>query len=159
MSPRLLSATARAAISAQETGEVFLILITIAHAELTPTLYFVNNMENIVSRGNTYLGWPFQLALPEEREDTVPTVQLRIDNVDRRIMEGIRMLSDAPTVSLEVILASEPDTVEAGPFAFSLRGVEYDALIIQGTLSPEDILNEPAVAFTFSPRFFPGLFP
>jgi hypothetical protein len=159
MSPRLLTATARAALAAQETGEVFLQLVTITHEDLASTLYFVNNTVDIVSRGNTYLGWPFQITLPDEREDTMPTVQLVIDNVDRRIMEGIRLLPSAPALRLEVILASDPDTLEAGPFNFTVRGVEYDALVIQATLAPEDLLNEPAIAYTFAPKDFPGLFP
>jgi hypothetical protein len=158
MSPRLLTATARAALAAQETGEVFLQLITISHDLLVPPLYFVNNTVDIVSRGNTHLGWPFQITLPDERADTMPTVQLVIDNIDRRIMEGIRMLPSAPAVALEVILASDPDTLESGPFNFTVRGVEYDALLIQATVAPEDILNEPAIAYTFSPKDFPGLF-
>lgn len=159
MSPRALTPAAVRALTAQETGEVFLMLVTIAHPNLTPTLYFVNDTVDLVSRGNTFLGWPFQLALPEEREDSLPTVQLQIDNVDRQIMQGIRALTTAPTVTLEVVLASSPDTVEAGGFNFTLRGVDYDALVITGTLAPEDILNEPAVWQTFSPANFPGLFP
>jgi hypothetical protein len=157
--PRTLSAAATAAIHAQETGEVFLFLITIAHESFTPTLRFVNNTVSITSRGEVYEAWPFALNLPDEREEAIPTVQIAIDNIDRRIMEGIRALPTAPTINLEIVLASSPDTVEAGPFPFTLRGVEYDALVITGTLAYEDILNEPAMAFSFTPRYFPGLFP
>jgi len=149
VSPRSLSSAAKAALTFQETGEIYLMLLTIQHPALIPSLYF----------GNTYLAWPFQVALPEEREDTVPTIQIVIDNIDRRIMAGIRSLPTAPTVLLEVVLASSPDTVEAGPFNFTLRGVDYDALTITGTLSPEDILNEPFPQYTYSPASFPGLFP
>jgi hypothetical protein len=159
VSPRTLSVPALRAITAQETGEVFLILITITHDDLADPLYFVNNTENITSRGHEFLGWPFEIALPDEREDALPTVQLRIDNVDRRILEGIRGLPTAPTVLLEIVLASAPDVVEAGPINFTLRGVEYDALVITGTLAPEDVLNEPAMQYSFTPALFPGLFP
>ena len=159
MSPRSLSSGAVAALTTQETGEVFLLLITIAHPNLVPSLYFVNNTVDVISRGNTYLGWPFQISLPEERDDALPTVQLQIDNVDRRIMEGIRALTTAPTVTVEVILASSPDTVDAGPFNFTLRGVDYTALVITGTLAPEDVLNEPAMQYAFTPARTPGLFP
>jgi hypothetical protein len=159
VSPRSLSSAAKAALTFQETGEIYLMLLTIQHPALIPSLYFANNNADITSRGNTYLAWPFQVALPEEREDTVPTIQIVIDNIDRRIMAGIRSLPTAPTVLLEVVLASSPDTVEAGPFNFTLRGVDYDALTITGTLSPEDILNEPFPQYTYSPASFPGLFP
>jgi Domain of unknown function (DUF1833) len=159
VSPVALTSAAVKALTAQETGEVFLMLITIAHPSLVPSLYFVNDTVDLISRGNTYLGWPFQVALPDEREDALPQVQLRIDNVDRRIMEGIRMLTTTPTVTMEVVLASSPDTVERGPFNFRLAGIDYDALVITGTLAPEDVLNEPACQFSFTPALFPGLFP
>jgi hypothetical protein len=157
--PRTLSSAARTAIYAQQTGEVFLYLATIAHVDITPTLRFVNNTVSITSRGNVYEAWPFELTLPEEREDQMTQVQMAIDNIDRRIMEGLRLLTSAPSMTLEVVLASAPDTVEAGPFPFALRGVEYTALMINGTLSWEDTITEPAMQYEFSPRYFPGLFP
>jgi len=97
--------------------------------------------------------------LPAEFDDQLPTVQLQIDNVDRRIMEGVRALTSAPAVTLEVVLASAPDTVEAGPFAFTLKAADYDALVISGTLAFEDVLNEPYPQYAFTPGSFPGLFP
>jgi|SRR6185369_14808919 len=157
--PRALSTAAKQAIYAQETGEAFLMLLTISHAALSPSLRFVNNTVDVTSRGNAYLGWPFQLALPAEFDDQLPVVQLQIDNVDRRIMEGVRALTTAPAVTLEVVLASSPDTVEAGPFSFSLKSAEYDALVVVGVLAFEDVLNEPYPQHTFTPGKFPGLFP
>ena len=161
MSPRALSPAAVRAITAQETGEIFLMCVTISHPSLPTPLYFVNNTEDIERLGVTYYGWPFEVALPDEREDALPMPQLRIDNVDRRIMEGIRALTTPPTVTLEVVLASALDALqpEAGPATFSLRNLEYDALTITGTLSPEDVLNEPAMQYSFTPDLFPGLFP
>jgi hypothetical protein len=159
VSPIGLSSAAVKALTAQETGEVFLMLVTISQDDLADPLYFVNNTVDVTSRGNVYLGWPFQVALPDEREDALPTVQLQIDNVDRRIMEGVRLLSTPPSVVLEIVLADSPDTLERGPFTFRLVLVEYSALVITATLAPEDVLNEPAMQYSFTPANFPGLFP
>ena len=161
MSPRALSPAAVRALTAQETGEIFLMCVTIDHDDLAAPLCFVNNTEPIVRHGTTFYGWPFEVALPDEREDALPMPQLRIDNVDRRILEGIRALTSAPTVTLEVVLASALDAPEpeAGPATVSLRGIDYDALTITGTLAPEDVLNEPAMQYSFTPDRFPGLFP
>lgn len=156
--PRSLSSTAKQAIFAQETGEVFIMLVTIAHAALVPSLRFASNAVDVTSRGNVYLGWPFRVALPAELDDQLPTVQIQIDNVDRRIMEGVRQLTSPPTVTLEVVLASAPDTVEAGPFDFSLKGCDYDSMVVTGTLAFEDVLNEPYPAFSFTPGLVPGAF-
>src|SRR5262245_40935514 len=156
--PRALSTAARQAIYGAQTAEVFLPLLTITHPALSPSLYFVSNTQNVTSRGQLYLGWPFEIALPGEFEDQQPVVQLRIDNVDRRILEGIRMLTSPPTVTLEVVLASAPDTVEGGPFELTLRGIKYDALAISGSLTYEDTLNEPAMQYRITPALWPGAF-
>lgn len=157
--PRTLSATAAQAIFSSETSEVFVMLLTISHAALSPSLRFCSDAVDVVSNGDTYLGgWPFRIALPMEADDQIPTVQLQIDNVDRRILEGIRMLTSPPTITLQVVLASTPNTVEAGPFSMTLRNVEYDALVISGNLTYEDVLNEPWPQFRFTPNYYPGAF-
>ena len=134
-------------------------LVTISHEQLDPPLRFVSDIVNHVSRGDEYLGWPFRIALPAEKDDELSSVQIEIDNVDRRIMEGIRRLTTAPTVTLEVVLASQPDTLEAGPFVFALRATDYTAFSISGTLAYEDILNEPWPQYLMTPATDPGIFP
>lgn len=155
---RTLSATARAAIFAQQTDQVFLALLTLTHASLPGPIRVVNNMVDIVSRGDTFIGYPFQIALPGESEDELPRVQVMIDNVDRTLVEAVRTLTSPPTLTLEIVLASAPDTVEAGPFPFSLRNVEYDAHVITGDLAFEDVLNEGFPQHSFTPNHFPGVF-
>ena len=158
--PRALTLAARQAIFGPQTAEVFLPLLTIAHPSLSPSLYFVSNTQNVTSRSQLYTAWPFQITLPGEFEDQVPVVQIQIDNVDRQIMEGLRVLpAPAPTMTLEVVLASSPDTVEAGPFGFTLKAADYDGLYLSGTLAFEDVLNEPWPRFLFTPIVVPGLFP
>jgi len=157
--PRTLSSTARRAIFSQETGEVFLLLLKITHPDLAEPIRVVNNSEDVTSNGYLYQRFPFEVALPAENEDAPPTVQLRIANADRQIVEAVRSLSgEAMTVELAVILASSPDTIEAGPYQFTLRDVSYDASIVEGTLMFEDVLREPFPAETFTPARFPGLF-
>lgn len=144
---------------AQETGEVFLLLLVIEHPSLPAPIRVVNNTEDIDSGGVTYQRFPFELALPPENDEAPPTVSLRIANADRQIVQAVRSLAgEAMTVALSVVMASSPDTVEAGPYRFTLRDVTYDAAIVEGTLRFEDILNEPYPADEFTPARFPGLF-
>jgi hypothetical protein len=157
-SGRDLSGPARQSIYAQETGEIWLHLLEIEHTAIT-TLRFVDNTEQITSNGDIYLPYAFRIALPGEFDDQLPSVQLEIDNVDRQILEGIRALPSAPTIVLALILASSPDVIEAGPFRFTLKAVDYDAQTISGTLAFEDTLNEPYPAIRFTPNYFPGIFP
>lgn len=127
-------------------------------AGLTTPVRVVNNNEQTHSAGKLYLPFPFEIKMPDEREDRVTSVTLRIDNVDRQIVTAIRQLSSAPTVSLSVVLASSPDTIEAGPFQFTLRKAVYNAVSVSALLEYEDVLREPIPGDAFTPQNCPGMF-
>jgi hypothetical protein len=153
-----MSLNAMRAMFAQETGEVFLVCLTITHPDIT-TQRLVNNTQPVVRAAGTYQPYPMQLKLPDERDDQLPQVDIVIDNVDRAVLEQIRTIKGVPQVTMEVILASSPDTVEAGPFDFSLKTASYDVLAITGTLGYEDdILNQTVPATEYTPTNSPGLF-
>ena len=155
---RSLSTTAKQAIFSQETNEVFLMIIEIDHNDLASPIRVVNNWENITSNGNTYTAYPFQFALPGEDGESMEQVQLTISNVDKLLVEGVRSISSPLDLTLNVILASDPDTIEAGPFNMKIRNVEYNAETLTGTCIFNDLLNEPYPAGTYTPADYPGLF-
>jgi hypothetical protein len=58
-----------------------------------------------------------------------------------------------------VVLASSPNTIEAGPFAMSLQQAQADAQTITGTLGYEsDIFSQQVPAQQYLPTSSPGLF-
>ena len=155
---RDLSLTAREALFAQETGEVFLILLTIDHSTLGTPLRFVYNNEDITSRGNTYTAFNFDIQMVSEEDDgAITQVDLNIDNVDRTLIETVRGISSPPDVTMEIVLASDPDTVEAGPFEFSLQSVNYDAITVNGKLGYPPMLDEPFPGDRFTVQNFPAI--
>ena len=157
--PRTLSAAARRAIFAQQTGEAFILLLELSHPSLVDPIRVCANSADVTSGGLLYSRFPFEVTMPSETEDAPPTVQLRIANADRQIVQAVRELSGAAmTVTLSIVLASSPDIIEAGPFVFALRNVTYDAAWVEGTLMFEDVLNEPYPAAMFTPARFPGMF-
>lgn len=155
---RSLSLAARQGINAQETDEVFLLLLTLDHEDIAEPIRVVNNMEDVISRGDTYIAYPFEIALPDEDPESVARVTLRIDNVDREIVKSLRAIASPLSVALEVVMASSPDLVEAGPFNMTLVSAEYDALTVTGELAFEDVLNEPFPGHAYVPSDYPGLF-
>lgn len=158
MSTTQVSINAMRAMFAQQTAEVLLVALTITHPDIT-TLRLVNNTQPVVRAAGTYQPYPMQLSLPAQRDDQLPQVDIVIDNVDREVLRQIRTVSGVPQVTMEVILASSPDTVEAGPFDFALKQVNYDVLAITGTLGYEDdILNQRVPAMDYTPTNSPGLF-
>lgn len=154
---RTLSANAVRELLKQNSGEVFLVLLTFTHPSMT-TVRLVNNTVNLVSRGQTYIGFPFDLSLPSDLSEQLPEVQLSISNVDRRLIDELRAIESPMTVTLEVVTATAPDTVEVGPYVFDMTTVSYDAERVSATLGYEPILNEPFPAASFTPQLFPQLF-
>ena len=155
---RSVSTTFKQAVAAQETGEAFLVLLTISHADLAAPIRVSSDAVNTTSRGETYVAFPFDLSLPDDNQSSAPRARLTIDNVDRQIVEAIRQIQSPPTVQLVVVLSSDPDTVEAEFPAFKLRSVEVDILTVRGDLTIELFEDEPYPAGSFVPSAFPGLF-
>jgi hypothetical protein len=155
-----VTSSTRAALYAQQTGEVLLWLLTLTHHTFADPIRVVNDGQDQVSRGDTFRRFPFEISIEGEGEKTVPRAVLRICNVDRSIVEACRSVepSGAIGVTAELIAASDPDHVEAGPMEFSLREVGYDALVVEGELRYEDVLSEPYPKDTFSPSRFPAVF-
>lgn len=152
-----LSDTARGQVFQQEGGG-FLELLTISHPDLAEPLRFVNNTETITSNGQTYIAFPFRVALPADKERSVPRAQLELDNVSRQIGQVIRQLNSPPTVQIEIIRIDDLDAVEVTLPAMTLNNVRYDALSVSGELSVEDTTREPFPQRSFTPAEFPGLF-
>ena len=160
---RTVSNTFKAAFFAQQTGEVPLILLEIVHADLDATIRLVNNTADIVSDWDglgdkTYTAFPVQINVPCDDEDgSMPTVQLEVCNVDRTIVQAIRNIDSPPTVRAALILASDPDTIEAGWWEFTLKNSSYTAEAVTGDLGYEEILNDGFPEGSFTPEDFPAL--
>lgn len=158
---RSLSSAMTAMASAQETGQVLLALITITHSSLAGgPLRLVQDLQPLTSNGLLYTAFPFQIRLPDDTDDGPATVLLTIDNVDRSILVAIRSLApnSPPTVDVQLVLASQPNTVEIEILGLTLRSITGDAIQIEGELrmDEEDIAPFPEGSFT--PQDFPGLF-
>ena len=157
--PRTLSATARAAVHAQQTGEVFAVLLDIGEGQLGATIRITNAGADLVSGGNTYFWCPFEFILPDD-DDAVRTARVRVDNVDRQILAAIRSYAGGDAklkISARVVLASSPNTVESGPYDFVAGVFNYDASTIEAQLELQDILNQRFPAYSMTPGLFPGV--
>ena len=158
---RAVSANALRAMLAQETGEVFLLCVTISHPTFAEPYRLVYDQNPLVRAVGTFQPFAFALNLPNEQDDSPPTVQMSIDNVDNAILQAVRTLGAGvrPDVTLEVVLASTPDVVEKGPYDFKFLSADYDEASITGTIGFEDdILNTAIPGDTYTPTNSPGLF-
>lgn len=146
------------AVVSQNTDEVFLFLLTLDHEDLEAPIRVVNNVENITSNGNVYTAFPFDLILPQDDGDTLPQVIISLSNVDLSLVDEIRSLTGALTVTLEVVLASSPNTIEMSIDGMQTISIQYDAQKIEATCQVEDTLNLVFPNDAYLPFNFPGLF-
>ena len=138
----------------QDSSNLPLVLLEIDHSSLSEPIRVCNNKVNIMSNGEDYIGFPFEIILPDSKEDSPPTSKLRIDNVSREIGQAIRLISSPPSVTIKVVRQETPDVIEAEFTGMSMTNVSYDAFSVEADLQFEDLTKEPYPYLTFSPSLF-----
>lgn len=152
------SAALRQAVMQQHGDTPFLTLLVLSSPDLASDIHLVNNREEVTSNGTAYQPYAFTVALPSDEEGKVTSVQLVIDNVDRAIVEAARTTNAPVTVSISVVLADNPDTVEVGPYDFILRSVSYTQETVSGQLVYQERLEREFPQHRMTARLVPGLF-
>lgn len=158
---RNLSTLFKTMANASETNEVLLALVTISSAFIVGgPLRVVQDLQNITSNGNVYTAFPFEIRLAGDGDDGPSKITLSIDNIDRSITAAIKGIppESPPTVKVEIVIASQPNSPEITLDGLVLRNVTGDAIRLDGELwmDEEDLLPFPEGSFT--PNTFPGLF-
>jgi hypothetical protein len=154
-----LSSTFVNAINAPRTDEAFLVLLTIDHPDLASPLRLTTDGVDTTSNGNTFVPFPFDIALPRQDDETSGALaRLTIDNADRRVTEALRSVNSAPQVDLEVVLASDPDTVEATWPTFQLTNARVTLETVEGDLVLEIYDQTAFPSARMDPENFPGIF-
>jgi len=166
-----LSAATKAMMLASESSEAIIFLLTVDHPNFTqparmcscPLERVVETDEELLygvkSRGETYLHLPgIVIKLPTDDDASTPDITITIDPFEE-IVEQLRAIGeDYPTVTVEMVLSSSPDVVEAAWPDFNLQETTIKLDAIDGTLGMEDLDGEPGVPWSFTPANFPGLF-
>jgi hypothetical protein len=152
---------------AQETGEAYLVLLTITDGsqdkpEPNPPFHFTSDSQDTVTDAGqpeevTWSAFPFDITLPKNVEDQTSTAQLSVTNVDRRLIDSIRNQTVAMSVDIKVVLGSDPDDIMVEYVDFTWRNLTYDAMTVSGTLTLEDFLAEQ-VGHIMTANNYPGLF-
>ncbi len=165
---RIISATAQAAINAEATDKEEIWLITVNHSTLVTPMRFCDRavtrlsvdplLYGVVSRLETFSFLPATIRLPDDSPDTPPTVNIVLDNVSRDLVPLLRSVTSPAQVTLEMVLDSDPDTVEVFLPEFDLVSAEYDAAGVSLDLVMNALTSEPYPAGLMTPHYFPGLF-
>jgi len=146
------------AVLSPNTSEVLLWLLTLEHPSTSTIYRFVNNLDAITSRGNNYIAFPFKFILADDDGNTLPQINIVIDNVNRDLMDILRSYADGLTIKAEIILASQPNTVEYTIEDLVVKSVQYNAQEVTMTAQVEDLMNQRFPANDYLPRSFAGMF-
>src|SRR5512137_3023489 len=104
---RTLSSAAIAAAMAQETGTAWIVLLTLSHPTMAEPIRVSSDAVNTVSRGNTFIPFPFLVTLPDHNGEKIPAATLTIDNIDRAIVQSIRSIGNTPlSLLIEVVTSN-----------------------------------------------------
>jgi len=158
-----LSPEATEAVLAPETEKVFLHLLTIETSGGVDAphhvLRFVDNNQNITSRGMEYFAAGFNLILPEQTDNAPRPCRLAIDNTDLSIFQTIKQaVGQDVFVTVCVIMADTPDVYERGPLKYRLRNVKASKETIEGEVYDFYLLDRKFPRDTYTPEDFEGLF-
>ena len=123
-----------------------------------PVLRLVNNLEPVVSRGNTYEPYPFRLALPDQQEGQLPKVKIEIDVIAGEIIDAVRGFAEPPIFKVELISTAYPDIPEKTLDFLKLRAVSYDAMILQADMEIQNLMTAKFPAEEYEPVSYPALY-
>jgi len=153
-----LSPSATAAVTAAETEKVFLHLLTIETSG-GAVLRFVDNNQDVVSRGHTFSAAGFTIILPEQTDNAPKPCRLAIDNTDMAIYQVIKQAAgQTVSVAICVIMADAPDVYERGPLKYRLRNVRATKETIEGEVYDFYLADRKFPKDTYSPEDFEGMF-
>jgi len=129
------------------------------------TMYFCNNGEDVIHRGNTYQSYPFKAKFPSDDKDE-PKAQIQISNIDPKIIAFLSRLRKAPQITLKGVVFTPPfsnppeeDNIEFGPASLELQSFDANAQTISGNLGyKKDFLNQKFLRWSVTPGTCPGAF-
>lgn len=144
-----------AAANAQTTDEAWIILAEINHPSFAQPIRVARNKVNVTHQGEAYIRFPFELKLPDDKSDGLAVGTLELDDIGefedpatgemKTIGDIVKAIAvgEAVTVTITIVLGSDPDLIEMGPMDFTLRNVKGNGLTIRGDLHFEDLMDEP----------------
>jgi len=152
-----LSSAEKAELYAGTTTGEWVVLVTVTHADFVSTLRYVNTFADVVSGGDTYTALAFSAALPADR-DGPAAATLTLDNTDQATTVAFRSVTSPPTITLEIVRLSAPDTiVRTFPNLRMVSANISETQVVLG-LAPDAVFDDSYPGQDFTPLAFPAGF-
>jgi len=140
-------------------GVAPLILLEIDSVDLPVPIRVVNDNTDITHLGNVFIAMAFNVRMPDDLEQGMPSAELSIDNVGREITQWLDVSGGGKGASVRFIqvMRDAQDVVE-WETTLELSNVSQSPLVISGALGYQDIFNQQGVAWIYSKDLAPGLY-
>lgn len=157
--PRAYSSTLLRKHNATGGDEVARVLLEISNPALIAPIRVVNDTLSLVSNGETFVAFAFDVMLPNDSQGQLPKAQLQLDNAGEDLTEWLDLSRGGKDSSVRFmqVLRSAPNNVE-WEITLDLTNVQVTWTKVGGELGFENLLSRPAVAVTYNPGTAPGLF-
>ena len=111
----------------------------------------------------TFVGYAFDIVLPEVSSTGVPSLQITIDNVARDIMANLELAvttSTPITVIYRLFLSTDLTGPQNNPpMALTIISISADVFKVTATATFGDLVNKRFPSVTYNIETFPGLVP
>lgn len=123
--------------------------------------YYVNNNESITSTVSgtsaQYERAAFNVALPDDTDDGIPTATLEFNAADSGLVRLLRLAEDRVKIRIWLVLADDVNTVEYGPVNYESKSFSLSGSSIAITLESDSSLDVQVPGLRYTPNVFPGL--
>jgi Domain of unknown function (DUF1833) len=153
---RQLSNNVLSQLYGAQSDDPFLMLLTFT-APLE-TIRLANNTQDVISRGETYFAFPMKIRLPADDGESNREVDLELDNTTIELIDLIRTITSPVPAKIEMVLASDPNTVQVLIEDLKMKGATYNKNSLSVKLVFDGFLNTAMTSESYTPSNFPGLF-
>lgn len=123
------------------------------------TLRLGNDTRDWISRGETFVGFPFRFTRPQDVAGVVPTARLEIDNVGREMTADLEGLQPNEIITAKVHLAdrADPDSY-FDTLPLPITRVSVTPAVVRADCGVDYIMRQAAVKRRYTPYTAPGIF-
>jgi hypothetical protein len=165
--PRTVPLTLRNSLFAQQTSDVAVVLIEATHSLLDSPIRVSSDPTEVLSNepryygtvhdGNNYMFVWMSVMVPGEEEDSSPSTQIVLEDVEHQVGDLLRSFQTPATITLTLVSASAPDFIIQQWVDLKTVQAQGNAERCTLEISREPFTSEPSPAGRFSKRFFPGM--
>ena len=146
---------------AQRTNEAssLLLFLEISAPSIPETLRIVNDTQDWISNGLTYLACPFQFKLPDDTAGQTPRAQLVIDNVGMGMTQDLESLAPNEMVMCRLMISdtANPNVYER-TYRLPMTMASASTGQVTAQLGVDFLMRQQAVRLRANPFTTPGLF-